>query len=282
MRRTARDLVLGGDDHAGIGDDDQHVLLHVGEHLAHGEVGEQHAGIVLAGQGSGGAVHDADDLERVAIHVDPLADGVLIGEQSFFDILADDDDGHVMGALGVGEEAAVLAWWCRRRRSLPRCRRAGCCTGRCPCSGRCACRRGPAGRGSRARTEGQRSAISRAFSRVSGLRRRSSRVELPMAVVLVTMTVLGPKLRNMLVMAPSRPAMMEPTPITAPVPMITPSTVRNERILCSRVVSSASCMPESKGCQGHFSSPQRFDRIEAGRRAAPDRCRRTGPRRRRA
>ena len=44
-------------------------------------------------------------------------------------------------------------------------------------------------------------------------------------------------------MAPSSPAMIEPTPITAPVPMITPSTVRNERILCSRMVASASRMP---------------------------------------
>jgi hypothetical protein len=45
------------------------------------------------------------------------------------------------------------------------------------------------------------------------------------------MMVLGPKLRSMPVMAPSNPAMMEPTPMTAPVPMITPSTVRNDRSL---------------------------------------------------
>ena len=47
--------------------------------------------------------------------------------------------------------------------------------------------------------------------------------------------------------------MIEPTPITAPVPMITPSTVRNDRILCSRMVASASLMPEPNGASGHFS-----------------------------
>ena len=86
--------------------------------------------------------------------------------------------------------------------------------------------------------------MARAFSSVSGLRRRSSRVALPIAVVLVTITVFGPKLRSRLVIAPSSPAMIEPTPITAPVPMITPSTVRNDRILCARTVSSARRTPD--------------------------------------
>src|ERR1035437_8362399 len=95
-------------------------------------------------------------------------------------------------------------------------------------------------------TAGQRSAMARAFSRVSGLRRRSSRVALPMAAVLVTITVVGPKLRNSPVTAPSKPAMMEPTPITAPVPMITPSTVRKLRILCSTTEFRARRIPEFK------------------------------------
>ena len=40
--------------------------------------------------------------------------------------------------------------------------------------------------------------------------------------------------------------MMEPTPITVPVPMITPSTVRNERSLCSRMVANAMPAAEVK------------------------------------
>src|SRR5580698_8001995 len=56
--------------------------------------------------------------------------------------------------------------------------------------------------------------------------------------------VLVPKLRRTPVTAPSRPAMMEPTPIMVPVPMVTPSTVRNERILCSRTVARAKPMAE--------------------------------------
>jgi hypothetical protein len=60
------------------------------------------------------------------------------------------------------------------------------------------------------------------------------------------MMVFGPKLRNIPLMAPSNPAMMEPTPITAPVPMITPSTVRKERSLCARTVAIASAAPAKK------------------------------------
>ena len=46
--------------------------------------------------------------------------------------------------------------------------------------------------------------------------------------------------------APSSPAMMEPTPMIVPVPIITPSTVRNERSLCSRTVARASPTPDAQ------------------------------------
>ena len=55
-------------------------------------------------------------------------------------------------------------------------------------------------------------------------------------------------------MAPSSPAMMEPTPMTAPVPMMTPSTVRNERILCSRMVVEGQTDSGEQRAEGHFSA----------------------------
>src|ERR1035441_9779161 len=118
--------------------------------------------------------------------------------------------------------------------------------------------------------------MDRAFSSVSGLRRRSSRVPLPMAAVLVTITVFGPKLRSRPVMAPSRPAMIEPTPITAPVPMITPSTVRNDLILCARIVSNARRTPETTDPRV-ISPPSRPRWDLTPPHDAPGRCRRTGP-----
>ncbi len=54
------------------------------------------------------------------------------------------------------------------------------------------------------------------------------------------MIELGPKLRSTSVMEASKPVRMAPTPMMVPVPMITPSTVRNARSLWLRMVSSAS------------------------------------------
>src|ERR1700733_9982827 len=80
------------------------------------------------------------------------------------------------------------------------------------------------------------------------------------------MTVLVPKPRITLVTAPSKPAMMEPTPIMVPVPMITPRMVRNDRILCSRTVSSANPMAELSSTRVIWSRSsfhsQRFNRIK--------------------
>ena len=49
--------------------------------------------------------------------------------------------------------------------------------------------------------------------------------------------------------------MIEPTPMMVPVPMITPSTVRNERSLCSRIVAERQpdCRRTSSA-QVHFSA----------------------------
>src|ERR1019366_3661088 len=124
-------------------------------------------------------------------------------------------------------------------------------------------------------TAGQRSAMDRASSSVSGLRLRLARVALPMAAVLVTITVLGPKLRSRLVMAPSSPAMIEPTPITAPVPIITPSTVRNDLILCARIVSNARRAPDRIE-NGLISPPSRLRWDPTATQCAPGRCQRTG------
>src|SRR5579863_7243394 len=57
--------------------------------------------------------------------------------------------------------------------------------------------------------------------------------------ILNTIAVLELRLRISPVTAPSRPARIEPTPTMVPTPMITPSTVRNERTLFSRNVESA-------------------------------------------
>ena len=96
-------------------------------------------------------------------------------------------------------------------------------------------------------TEGHRSAIATASAYVSGLRMRSSALRFPNegpSRILKTMAVSGPKLRNTPVIAPSNPVRIDPTPMMVPTPMITPSTVRNARILCSRIVCSASPMSE--------------------------------------
>src|SRR5581483_1993866 len=78
--------------------------------------------------------------------------------------------------------------------------------------------------------------------------------------------VLVPKPRMTLVTALSRPAMMEPTPIIVPVPIITPRIVRNERILCSRTVESASPIAAVSSTQVIYESsalhPERFYGIE--------------------
>src|SRR5579883_1332831 len=106
-------------------------------------------------------------------------------------------------------------------------------------------------------------------SYVSCLRRSSSRLVFVNPIgKRNTMAVLVPKLRITFVMAPSRPAIIEPTPMMVPVPMITPSTVRKERILCSRTVASASPTAADNSTQVMISPslfhPQGFDRIELG------------------
>src|ERR1017187_9151331 len=60
------------------------------------------------------------------------------------------------------------------------------------------------------------------------------------------MIELGPKLRSTAVMLASNPVRMAATPMIVPVPMITPSTVRNARILCERMVWKASTSPLEK------------------------------------
>ena len=57
------------------------------------------------------------------------------------------------------------------------------------------------------------------------------------------MIEFGPKLRSTAVMLASKPVRMAATPMIVPVPMITPSTVRNARILCERMVCIASTSP---------------------------------------
>ena len=66
--------------------------------------------------------------------------------------------------------------------------------------------------------------------------------------------------------APSRPAMMEPTPMIVPVPMITPSTVRKARSL--RFADGVQRQSDARAIQltqPHLFVPQRFDRIELRR-----------------
>src|SRR5580658_10192480 len=111
--------------------------------------------------------------------------------------------------------------------------------------------------------------MATASSYASDLRRTSSSVTALKNGNLKTTAVLVPKLRSTLVMAPSRPAMMEPTPIMVPVPMMTPSTVRKERILCSRTVFSASPMAEPNSTMVIYEAPssfhpQCFDGIQLG------------------
>jgi len=56
--------------------------------------------------------------------------------------------------------------------------------------------------------------------------------------------VSGPIAVTKSVITPLTPVMMEPTAITAPVPMMTPSTVSTLRVLCSRTVAKAMAAEE--------------------------------------
>src|SRR5262249_10914987 len=81
------------------------------------------------------------------------------------------------------------------------------------------------------------------------------------------MIEFGPKLRSTPVIEASKPVRMALTPMIVPVPMITPSTVRNARSLCDRMVWSASTMPlknASLKVIGLFFDPQCFDRVQSG------------------
>ncbi len=49
-------------------------------------------------------LHDADDLELVAVDVDPLADGILAVHQRSRDVGAHHGHGHAMLIFDVGEE----------------------------------------------------------------------------------------------------------------------------------------------------------------------------------
>ena len=99
-------LVLRRGDHSRIRNDDQHVLLHVGEHLVHGEVRDQDARIVLAGELVGRAVHHTDDLQLVAVHRDAFVNRVFVGQQLLLQVFADHHYRHMMLVLEIAEEAA--------------------------------------------------------------------------------------------------------------------------------------------------------------------------------
>src|SRR2546423_886720 len=80
------------------------------------------------------------------------------------------------------------------------------------------------------------------------------------------MMELGPKLRRTLVMDASKPVRIALTPMIVPVPMITPSTVRNARSLCERMVCSARVRPfENASHVMLLLDSQGFDGIEPGR-----------------
>src|SRR5256885_198005 len=79
------------------------------------------------------------------------------------------------------------------------------------------------------------------------------------------MMELGPKLRRTPVMDASKPVRIALTPMMVPVPMITPSTVRNARSLCERMVCSASVMPLTNASHVMlFLDSQGFDGVETG------------------
>src|SRR5450759_1822636 len=124
----------------------------------------------------------------------------------------------------------------------------------------------------------QRSRKWTALSYVRFLRVRSSGLRLLTRKPtgnLKTMIEFGPKLRSTAVMLASKPVRMAATPMIVPVPTITPSTVRNARILCERMVSIASRSPLVKASfvMDYRSTiiaprlslhPQGFDGVEFG------------------
>ena len=64
--------------------------------------------VVLAGERMRRALHDADNLEFVAVDVDPLADRVFAVEQGPRDVGADHGYGHVVLVFDIGEKAAFV------------------------------------------------------------------------------------------------------------------------------------------------------------------------------
>src|SRR5580658_5307422 len=112
-----------------------------------------------------------------------------------------------------------------------------------------------------------RSRRSVVFSYVKFLRKRSSGVRSPIRKPtgnLNTMMEFGPKLRSTAVIVVSKPVRIAPTPMIVPVPIMTPSTVSKERILCARMVSSAREVAFAKVSPVIFSlfRAQGFDRVE--------------------
>ena len=81
--------------------------LRGGEHLVHGGVGQQHAQILLAREGCGGTLHDADDLELVAVEIEPFAERIEIAEPRFAQIFADHRHRQVMPVIHFAQEAPV-------------------------------------------------------------------------------------------------------------------------------------------------------------------------------
>src|SRR5512140_234620 len=86
--------------------------------------------------------------------------------------------------------------------------------------------------------------------------------------IFMTIAVLVPRLRIAPVTAPSRTVRMDPTPMLVPVPIITPSSVRNDRTLFSRSVARASPITDSSRfmrVSRLTCRPQGHDRVQAGR-----------------
>jgi hypothetical protein len=84
------------------------VLAGAGEHLAHGEVRDQSAIIIAAGKRGGRTLHDTDDLELLALNLNPLSDGIEVGKPGGLDGLSHHDHGEVMTVLDIGKEAPKL------------------------------------------------------------------------------------------------------------------------------------------------------------------------------
>ena len=107
-RSTTRSSSIAAASLPVLGLHDQHILLGRREQLVHGEVRQQNAIVVLAGNRRRRALHDADHLDLGSRDSDVLCRSRLPAEQRLVDIVADHGHRHAMLILGVGEEAAGL------------------------------------------------------------------------------------------------------------------------------------------------------------------------------